>query len=134
MCARNGVVEPADEVRLVRPARTDLLRLDGEDGLAADDGEVGRVGCRAFGAGRRHVVDRRPSPTVPARTWKPPPKSSTPIAWMNEPFDADAGHEREDDEREHRERRAGAEAGRQRVGDRHPQDRREALGCARGPA
>ena len=27
-------------------------------------------------------------PVVPARTWNPPPKSSTSMAWTNEPFDA----------------------------------------------
>ena len=26
-------------------------------------------------------------PVVPARTWNPPPTSSTPMAWTNDPFD-----------------------------------------------
>ena len=44
-----------------------------------------------------------------------------------------ARHEREDDEREHRERRAGAEACGERIGDRHAQHRRERADAAERP-
>ncbi len=65
-------VEPADEVRLVRTSRADLLRLDGEHGLAADGREVAAStpGARRSAAAMSSIGA---VPVVPARTWNPPP-------------------------------------------------------------
>ena len=125
-CApRNGVVEPADRVGLDgRPAPacrassgkhdwlpTTVKSAASQPGGCGSRPRMSSIGAAAAVLGAHVEAAAEALDVVDAR--------------MNEPDEVVPVDEREDDEGEHRERHAGAEAVAQRVGHRHPQDRRE---------
>ena len=73
-------------------SRRDVLHPICFASTASTDWLPTAVKSRAFTPGVRRSAAAMSSmgavPVVPARTWKPPPKSSTSIAWTNDPFEA----------------------------------------------